>query len=235
MQIVNYDSKLCDLIVGDPTLIAVLNRFGITLGVGDKTIARVCDENGIDKAFLTTILNTYINEDYVPGDGPNHFNAAKIVKYLQQTNAYYEHYLIPNIERHFNFLMSKNEKANASLLIIYRFFIEVKEELMSRIGEDGESLFPKVLKCFADVDVKADANEANASDSVQEDSIESKISDLLNMFVKHISGEYDTNLAHAVLTALYGLKKDINQNNRIRERLLCPIVAAIDASKNCQS
>ena len=235
MQIVNYDSKLCDLIVGDPTLIAVLNRFGITLGVGDKTIARVCDENGIDKAFLTTILNTYINEDYVPGDGPNHFNAAKIVKYLQQTNAYYEHYLIPNIERHFNFLMSKNEKANASLLIIYRFFIEVKEELMSRIGEDRESLFPKVLKCFADVDVKADANEANASDAVQEDSIESKISDLLNMFVKHISGEYDTNLAHAVLTALYGLKKDINQNNRIRERLLCPIVAAIDASKTCQS
>ena len=235
MQIVNYDSKLCDLIVGDPTLIAVLNRFGITLGVGDKTIARVCDENGIDKAFLTTILNTYINEDYVPGDGPNHFNAAKIVKYLQQTNAYYEHYLIPNIERHFNFLMSKNEKANASLLIIYRFFIEVKEELMSRIAEVRESLFPKVLKCFADVDVKADANEANAPDSVQEDSIESKISDLLNMFVKHISGEYDANLAHAVLTALYGLKKDINQNNRIRERLLCPIVAAIDASKTCQS
>ncbi|MGN0229837.1 MAG: helix-turn-helix transcriptional regulator [Muribaculaceae bacterium] len=234
MQIVNYDSKLCDLIVGDPSLIAVLNRFGITLGVGDKTIARVCDENGIDKTFLSTILNTYINEDYVPCNGSNHFNAAKIVNYLQQTNAYYEHYLIPNIERHFNFLMSKNKSSNSSLLIIYKFFVEVKEELMSRIKDDRENLFPQVLKCFADVDVRSNAETIITPDIVQEDSIESKISDLLNMFVMHISGEYDGNLAHAVLIALFGLKKDINQNNRIRERVLNPIVAAIDSSKYCQ-
>lgn len=229
MQIVNYDSKLCDLLVNDPTLIAVFNRFGIALGVGDKTIARVCDEKGIDKDFLTTILNTFINEEYVPSDVHNRFSADKIVSYLQQTNAYYEHYLIPNIERHFNFLMAKSNNSNTSLSIIYKFFLEVKEELMARINDDKEQLFPKLLTHSGSTRLEANAKNDSAAKAIQEDSIESKISDLLNMLVMHLSGTYDSNLAHAVLIALFGLKKDINQNNRIRERMLNPIVVAIDA------
>lgn len=229
MQIVNNDSKLCDLLTNEPTLVAVINRFGITLGVGDKTIARICDEKGIDKDFFTTILNTFINEDYFPDEVLGRYKAAYIVDYLNKTDAYYENYLIPNVERHFNFLMARGNGANSSLSIIYKFFLEVKEELLKSIKADREVLFPKALRY--DGDEQMSANVASVTD-YQEDSIESKISDLLNMFVMHISGEYDNNLAHAVLIALFGLKKDISQNNRIRARILKPIVSVIEASKN---
>lgn len=68
MTIVNYDTKLCDILSTDPTIVTVLNRFGILLGVGDKTIYKICQEEKIDKVFFTTMLNTFINDEYFPQD-----------------------------------------------------------------------------------------------------------------------------------------------------------------------
>jgi regulator of cell morphogenesis and NO signaling len=63
------------------------------------------------------------------------------------------------------------------------------------------------------------------------DSIEDKINDLINMFVIHLTGDYDLNLGHAVLFAIFSLKKDIKQNNRIRNRILRPISIALSKNK----
>ena len=57
MPLVYADMKLCDIILHEPTLIPVLNRFGITLGIGDKSIRSVCEENSLDTDFFLTILN----------------------------------------------------------------------------------------------------------------------------------------------------------------------------------
>ncbi len=225
MQIVNIDSKICDLLSNDPTLITVINRFGITLGVGDKSIARICEEKNIDKTFLTTILNTFISEDYFPQEVLSAFSAEQIIGYLNKTNAYYEHYQIPNIERHFNFLIAKSSPENSSLAIIYKFFSEVKAELLNRINDDRTTLFPTIQQLESQNGDKEIEIKQNCLS--HEDSIEDKISDLLNMLIMHISGNYDSNLAHAVIFALYGLKKDIKQNNRIRERILYPLYESL--------
>ena len=53
--------------------------------------------------------------------------------------------------------------------------------------------------------------------------IEDKLSDLKNMFIMHLSGQYDLNLCYGVIVAIITLEKDIRQNNRIRNRILLPI------------
>ena len=57
-----------------------------------------------------------------------------------------------------------------------------------------------------------------------EDLIEDKLNDLINMFVLHLKGNYDINLCQAVLISIMALKKDINQNNRLRYRILYPLI-----------
>ena len=52
--------------------------------------------------------------------------------------------------------------------------------------------------------------------------MEEKIDDLLSFFVMHLKGEYEPNLCVAVVTAIFALRKDIRQNNRIRSRILLP-------------
>ena len=49
------------------------------------------------------------------------------------------------------------------------------------------------------------------------------------MFVIHLRGDYDRILCHAVLFAVISLEKDICQNNRIRNRVLRPLVDALNS------
>ena len=67
MALINAETKLCDVILHEPSVIPVINRFGIILGVGDKSIRTVCEEKNLDCEFFVTILNTFINEDYFSG------------------------------------------------------------------------------------------------------------------------------------------------------------------------
>lgn len=221
MALVTSDTKLADIIIGDPNVITVLNRFNIRLGVSDKSVERICDEYQLDSEFFETILNTFINEDYFPENILKTFNASKIVDYLDLTNRSYQQFQIPNIERHFNFLLSKSNGENNNLALMYRFFIELKEEMLKRINRDTSTLFPEINQLSATGQI-SDIERIIHFD--EEDSIEEKLSDLKNMFVIHLNGEYDLNLCHAVLFAIISLEKDIKQNNRIRSRILLPFL-----------
>ena len=51
-MIVTKDTKLHDVVISEPAIIAVLSRFDITLGIGDNTVRRICDERGINSSFF---------------------------------------------------------------------------------------------------------------------------------------------------------------------------------------
>lgn len=225
LTLIHHDTKLSDIVIAEPTALTVLNRFGIYLGLGDLTVARACDKLGIDKDFLATILNTYLHESYFPERILASFKAATIVDYLGQTNNYYAQFQLPNIERHFNLLISKSDPANNNLELMLRFFHEMNGQLLARIADDRNHWFPAILQAEAEAEARSQDADALSGDRVQEpeDTVEDKLGDLISMMVIHLQGDHDSNLALAVLMALANLKKDITQNNRIRNRLLLPI------------
>lgn len=223
MALINRDSKLCDIILHDPSTISVLNRFGIALGVGDLTVEEACQQHGINMNFFTTILNTFINENYFPQHTLAQFSANEIVDYLIKTNSYYQQNVLPNIERHFSFLIAKAPSRNNNLVIMKQFFDEMKSELLQRIDDDNNRWFPEICRNEKPL---AQVDETVATDDPA-DTIEDKIDDLINMLVMHLKGDYDHNLGVAVIVAIFSLKKDIKQNNRIRNRILRPISNAL--------
>lgn len=225
MSLIHLDAKLCDIAVSDPSIVSVFNRFGIVLGVGDHTIASICRQLALEPEFFITILNTYLFPDYFPEKIMSSFKANVIISYLNKTNRYYEHFQLPNVERHFELLLHKSSTSNSNLQLMMNFFIEVKNELLNRIDDDRNRWFPEVLAKNNHVDdacVVSEFDEGN-------DTIEDKIDDLINMFVIHLKGDYDLNLCQAVLTVLFNLKKDITQNNRIRNRILKPLSTALSS------
>lgn len=217
MAIITKESKLSDIVINDPSSITVLNRFNIFLGLGDKTIETICTEKGIDVNFFSTILNTYINEDYFPEEALKSYSVHEIVKYINKTNQYYLRFQIPNIERHFSSLIARSENGNNNLELLQNFFHEVKNEILARMEFDMTQLLAHIENNTT--------KELNFSMLTEDnDNIEDKLNDLINMFVIHLKGEYDVNLCHAVLVAIMTLQKDIKQNNRIRYRILLPII-----------
>lgn len=220
LTLINHDTKLSDIVIAEPSALTVLNRFGIRLGLGDLTVARACTQLDIDPNFMVTILNTYLHEAYFPERIEATFKASTIVNYLGQTNNYYIHFHLQVIERHFGLLISKSDPANNNLGLMLKFFIEVKQQLLDRIADDRDRWFPTILEAEA----TATAIETFIRpDEGDVDTVEDKLTDLINMMVIHLSGNYDGNLALAVLMALVSLKNDLVQNNRIRNRLLRPM------------
>lgn len=226
MALINAECKLCDVILNEPSLIPVINRFGIILGVGDKSIRTVCEEKNLDCEFFVTILNTFINEDYFPENRLKSFCATQIVDYLTQTNAYYQQFQIPNIERHFNSLINQSDNDNNNLELMKQFFEELKKELLSRIEHDRTEWFP-AIRAAAETLHGECYGEPRRNGHDEPDSLEEKLDDLKSLFVIHLRGEYDLNLCHGVIFALYSLEKDIKQHNRIRSRILRPIADAM--------
>lgn len=193
MPIYNRDSKVYESIFTDPSVIQILDRFGIRLGVGDMTFDEISREHDIDVELLLAVINTYLNADYYPANMKSDVSKEEVIAYLDKTSAYYRHVLLPNIDRHFGLLIDRRSNAhNAGNLEMLRgFYNELKEEI-----------------------------ETTTDFLATED----KINDLLSFFVIHLKGEYDNNLCVAVVSAIFNLKKDITQNNRIREKILKPLV-----------
>lgn len=224
MALVTPDTKLCEVIVDEPSVVPVINRFDIVLGVGDRTIKSICKEKGIDTSFFITILNAFIHESFFLENLTGAFNAGDVVDYLRKTNNSYLRNQLPNIERHFAALISRSD-SNNNLPLLFNFYREVKTEIERRIDSDNQWFDAIISAEQSNSEVSVAGNAIQA----ESDSIEDKLSDLINMFVTHLRGDYDRNLCHAVLFAVISLEKDICQNNRIRNRVLRPLVDALNS------
>lgn len=236
MILLHANMPLSEVVEHHTSLIPVINRFGIRLGLGDKTVETICKENELDTGFFIAVINTFLNEDYFPEKKLQTFHTSQIIDYLTKTNVYYQRFQLANIERHLGSFISMSAPGNQSLIAIGKFFNSFRDELTARIQNDTENWFPYCKS----LDQKLKEQEATETAMVvksvspmeMDDPIESLLADLKRLMIKHLSGEYEQNLCYAVIFALSSLEKDIRQHNRIRYRILVPMVTAIEERLN---
>lgn len=215
MAIYNIDSKLSDAIMSHPSLIPVVNRLGVTLGVGDDSFGRICGKLHIRPDFFLSIVNTFIDEEYFPVNAADTFSEEMTVDYLRKTSMFYRRMQLPNIDRHFNSLVERSGDDN-NLRLLRKFYADMKRQLEWCLDNEESLLFSQT-DGFCDPDKVNMLTEGYVE-------VEEKLHDLLTFFVVHLRGEYDHNLCMAVVSAIFSLEKDIHQNNRIRNRILLPLI-----------
>lgn len=230
MPLIYPNISMSEVVEEHTSLIPVLNRLGIRLGLGDKSVKTICDEHKLDTDFLLMIINTFLNEEYFPERKLQTFHTSQIVDYLTKTNQYYQRFQLPNIERHLGSFIAMSTQGNSTLNLIGRFFSSFKEELTERIKHDEEEWFPY---CLSLSELTKKRPEAKSDLSIHtepdmDDPIEALLADLKSIMIKHLSGDYNENLCYAVIFAISSLEKDIKQHNRIRYRILKPMVTAME-------
>lgn len=229
MALLTSDTPLSAALEQHPTLIPLVSRFGIRLGLGEKSVAAVCAEHGIDAGFMLTLMNTYLFEEYFPEQKLKSFHVSQLVDYLSKTNAYYLHYQLPNIERHLGSLIASGGAGNKNLALLGQFFASFKQSLTDSIDYDTREWFPYCL-AVSSGDVTGGTKKVTVpvtSDGGGEDPAVSQLRDLRSIMVRHLSGEYNDNLAYAVIFAVGSIERDIRQHNRIRNRVLTPVIDAL--------
>lgn len=233
----NYDSRLRDIIFYDVSVIPVLDRFGIRLGVGDLTVGEYCKDKDIDKEFLLAVINAFLDKDFIPVNPIKVKNPDQVADYLEKTDLYYRNISLPNIERHFNLLISKSEhnKIGDNLDMLKTFFSDLRDDFCRFIDNDIQQWIPLLRKNAGVVTeeiedlgmelMSTDFNEEREEEfSLGGSMIEDRLRDLLSFFVVYLRGEYNNNLMVAVVSSLFVLEKDVTQNNRVRDRILKPLL-----------
>ena len=203
-----------------PSLLPVVDRLGIRLGVGDATIGEVCDDRGIDPDFFLSVINTFLDEEYFPVNARGTFTIEKTVAYLRKTNAYYLRVQLPNIDRHFKSLIDRSGDDN-NLDMLRTFYQDMRMQMTESLRYDDGVLFPALSS--GRVEVSSESAVAGYME------VEEKLHDLLYFFVEHLRGNYDANLCTAVVSAVFSLERDLCQNNRIRSRILLPLISGATA------
>ncbi|MCM1020735.1 MAG: helix-turn-helix transcriptional regulator [Muribaculum sp.] len=219
MSLVKPETLLCAVIDSEPSVIPVVNRFDIRLGTGEASVEQICKAKGITPEFFLAIVNTFINESYFPEDKLRNLSPVDIVDYLKKTNSYYSQFQLSNIERHFRLLLP-SVGSGSNICWLLDFFHELRDSLLRRIQSDEDLVFASLSQNIALPGLKEYVETMDEIDT----GIADRLSDLKNMFVKHLKGACDNNLLYAVIVAIITLEKDIRQNNRIRSRLLKPLL-----------
>jgi len=235
-MIITQENKMADLIHINYLLISVINRFGIQLGFGNKTVDQVCREHQIDTRFFLEIVNAFHDKEYFPDKNLQTFSIKLIVEYLLKTHRYYLEEKIPELEILIDKMVKECYSDAENIDVLIQFFTEYKNELVTHTRREDEVVFPYALKIE-----EAYENPENRKDLIVElrkysmqdymnehDNIEEKLFDLKNIIIKYLPPPKNKALCNTVLTELFNLEQDINDHSRIEEKVLVPKVVELE-------
>ncbi|GAB6012045.1 LuxR C-terminal-related transcriptional regulator [Viscerimonas tarda] len=199
MIFIKSTTVLSDLIAEYHFLVPVINRFGIKLGLEDKTVAHICTRYSLNEDFFLAILNTYLNEDFFPEKKLQKFDIILVTDYLRKTDMHYINAYLPNLEKHLNAFIAMSDSGSKQLKLLNKLFAEFKSEFQNRMSGIEKYMEEDDLSYILLLDMK-------------------------NILIKHISGTFNENLCYAVLFSVDSLQADLAKHNRIRDKILKPMI-----------
>jgi regulator of cell morphogenesis and NO signaling len=228
--------KMADVVQGNHLLMPVINRFGIPLGFGEKTVHAVCRKHRIDVEFFLVIVNAFTNEHYFPEKKLQAFNVLMIVDYLKKTHSYYIETQVPLIEKLLNNLLRHRPSDAKKLRLIKRFFLEYKSELFNHLDREETTTFPyvkTVYRLFHAAHPSAREKRALSKYSMhvyeeEHTDVDEKLFDLKNILIKYVRGDSMNAMYEQVIFELFRLEKDIQDHTRIENNILLPLVEEME-------
>lgn len=220
------DDLMCLLICENPQMLFVLNRFDISLGFGDKTIAEVCQESHVELGTFLAVVNILLC-----GDKSEHINYSEIdpialVQYLKKSHFHYLEYRLPNIRRTLISLLG-NTSGNMTGLIV-KYFEEYLEEVRKHLKYEEEVVFPYVS---ALVNGEKDPNYDIDTFCKKHDNIDLKLSELKDIVIKYFQTP-STNEIIEVLSNIFVCSDDLVSHNIIEDHLFVPLIKYLENGIN---
>lgn len=235
-MLITKNIKMADVIHLDYFTLSVLNRFGIELGFGDKTVSEVCKQYQVDLDFFLEIVNTFIDKDYFPKKHLQTFSVNLITDYLQKTHHYYHSIKVPEIESLIEEMVNSCYTQKENLVLLKKFFNNYKQELLNHTHREEIVVFPYTIaieKAYSSDVLDRSVISLMETYSIdvfqnEHDDIEEKLFDLKNIIIKYLPQPKDSKLCNRLLHELFNLEQDINDHSRIEEKVLVPKVREME-------
>jgi len=205
--------KICDLMSHEEDAIQIISRFGLEMGVGDQTIAQMCEAYGVHTpTFLAVVNYKVFHQKALPAD----IDIPTLQRYLHNAHNYFLNFRLPRLRRS---LIEALIPAGASSQIpelILRCYDEFVEEIRTHIEHENAGLF-----------------EEHEHD---DERITGKLTEIKNLIIKYYPSANDkrqttndqspiTYLLISVMSDLWHTEQDFADHCAIEDDILRPALS----------
>lgn len=224
----NSESLMSDALASNKRLLLLVERFGIGFGIGDGTIAEVCEAQGVVSEVFLSISNIYLGNHYTGSIPVSPEAIACLIRYLQNSHSFYLGEKYPELR---GFIAQMKELNPArSMAMVERFFNEYFDEVAEHLNYENEVVFPYILKLLngeslSETDFSVDEYKDHHND------IEDKLTDLKSLLIKYMPVEGDGLPRRKLLNSLFELEYDLNIHSMVEDTILIPLVRKMEKSR----
>lgn len=216
--------KMSSVITRDYKLLQVMSRFGLALGFGDKTVAEVCENSGVDTKTFLNVVNFLADESSVNQEMISSLHVPTLMSYLKNAHTYFLDFKFPNIRRK---LISSIDcsVANEIAFLILKFFDAYLEGVRKHMVYENEQVFPYVESLMEN---KVQKNFNIHVFASRHDDVDDKLKELKNIIITYYPTQADNNIFYSVLFDIFTAEQDLGQHTAIENRLFIPAVALME-------
>lgn len=211
-----YDDVIIDIINDDYTILPLLSRFSIPLGLGNETLNDVCRRNDIDVKALLLVLN-YIRTGIIDSSYISVVSPLEVVRFLKNSHDYFINYKFGHIRK--NLIAALDLETNPTNNLILKFFDSFVKKVEDHFRYEENTAFPYVENL---VDGKKSAYTIEIFERHHEEVVDA-LAELKNIILRY----YRTtapNLMYDVLVDIYNCEEDLASHSDIENNLLIPMV-----------
>lgn len=237
--IITGDLRMADIIHINQRLLLVIERFDISLGFGDKTIAEVCASYKLNTSFVLLVLNVFNDHSFSFNELLSKEYIPDLLNYLKNGHRYFLFDKLPYINGLIDRFIEKTENPDSRLL--HAFFEEYTDEVVEHMNLEEQTVFPYIQSLFGKLQghkVNEELLSYQIDDFIDNHSnIEEKLDDLKHLLIKHFPPTEERFFRNQILFELFDLEYDLNDHNGLEERILTPIVRTLEkeAKRNGQN
>ena len=223
-EIIDKNQRIAELILNNHFLLLVLERFEVSLGVQEKTIEKICEENSINLSLFLSICDLHLNINSNPEIRLERNDVQSVINYLYRSHEYYKEEVLPKISKQTK-LISENTD-DLLFVLVERFFEEYKTEVLKHLEYEEVVVYPYAKDLlngsFSSSDYKIKDYKNHHQD------IETKLYDLKNLLIKYLPDRDDQNLRRDLLFELFRFEKDLRIHTVIEEAILVPAIETFE-------
>jgi regulator of cell morphogenesis and NO signaling len=222
--------KMSEVIINNPYLVIMLENFGISMPLHDKSVLKVCAENKLNTELFLVLANLYNGLSYTPDTPLSFHDTHSMIQFLKNSHQYYLKEIYPNILNVIEKLAEVNTVKEMDL--VRKFFLGYFDEVREHLSYEDQVVFPYVLSLANRMLDPAHPAEKSTY-SVMEykehhNDIEEKLNDLKNLLIKYLPQKDDQVLRRKLLFNLSELEYDLNIHAKIEDLILIPLVTEME-------
>lgn len=218
----SLSDKMISLIADNYQLIQVMSRFGIPMGLGDRTVAEVCADSGVDADTFLVVANFMIDGS-THFDPSSHVSIESLLHFLRQSHVYFLEYCLPAIRR--KLLEGINMRVSVISFLILKLFDEYVHEVTTHMNYEEKTVFTYVQDIL---DGKKMENFTIVTYSDHHEQVGSKLKELKTIIIKYCPADAQTNLLNDALYDIYRCEEELESHCRLEDCIFVPAIMKIE-------